>query len=488
MRLYLPVRNPARFIAVFTIIVFVLYGLVITIFPLLPFWIDEWMLLDNIKFKTPAQLWGILAHTQQFPRVYLQLVKYFSAACDYSYFSLRLPSFIVHCCGIALLYRLSDRIFRQDNLSRFLWMLIYISFNTSIHYFVQVKQYTMEMALSLVAIWQLLTLLRAEKEQLPASVLVLLFLSFGLCTFFSYTYPIVLAPVYVIVVLRMLQQRRAKPATILALAAGIAAVGIFYRLDVQQVLADPGMQDFWKDLLMKTFSWNVFFTNSYAMFCNPGTGDLFGHIFGVLGVAAFVYGHYVTARKLFSSHHEAELLVCYSTLLIWIVLGLFIAGKLPLGTFRLSSFVVAADGFLIIYMLLQLKKLPALKQAATVGLWGLFLAAAGTVWVTIAELATPEHAKKIRIYNTCDEALRKARREKLPILVTPGIAYPFDDRWPGDWILKTHPQYKTYEPLEVYPVPHADSAVHYLSLIHAQRGTAIVLDGNKYHLLYFNKQ
>lgn len=55
-----------------TLLVFFLYGLLITCFPLLPFWIDEWLLLDNLKFKSQARLWGALEHTQQFPRVYLQ--------------------------------------------------------------------------------------------------------------------------------------------------------------------------------------------------------------------------------------------------------------------------------------------------------------------------------------------------------------------------------------------------------------------------------
>src|ERR1044072_52302 len=147
-----------RTVAVTTLCLFILYGLLITFIPILPFWIDEWLLIDNLKFKSPGELWYHLERTQQFPRVYLEIIKAFSAAYDYSYTSLRLPSFLAHIFGLAVLYRLSARIFNGNSLPRFLWVMIYVSFNTSIHYFVQLKQYTMEMALSLVGISQLLEL------------------------------------------------------------------------------------------------------------------------------------------------------------------------------------------------------------------------------------------------------------------------------------------------------------------------------------------
>src|ERR1043166_2402331 len=98
-----------RTVAVVTLCLFVLYGILITCIPILPFWIDEWLLIDNLKFKSPGQLWYHLERTQQFPRVYLEIIKAFSAACDYSYTSLRLPSFLAHFFGLVILYRLSAR-------------------------------------------------------------------------------------------------------------------------------------------------------------------------------------------------------------------------------------------------------------------------------------------------------------------------------------------------------------------------------------------
>ena len=44
-----------RWMAVGTLCVFVFYGLVLTCFSLLPFWMDEWLLIDNLKFRQCGQ-------------------------------------------------------------------------------------------------------------------------------------------------------------------------------------------------------------------------------------------------------------------------------------------------------------------------------------------------------------------------------------------------------------------------------------------------
>ena len=83
-----------RIVTCLTLGIFLLYGLTCTIFPVFPLWIDELTIADNLKFKSPQQLWHVLDHTQQFPRVYLQLIKAFCADANYSYLSFRLPAFL----------------------------------------------------------------------------------------------------------------------------------------------------------------------------------------------------------------------------------------------------------------------------------------------------------------------------------------------------------------------------------------------------------
>ncbi|PZF72643.1 hypothetical protein [Taibaiella soli] len=478
-------NKPVRIISIITLIIFIAYGLAITIFPILPFWVDEWFLLENIKFKSAAQLWHNLDRLQQFPRVYLELIKAFASANDYSYTSLRLPSFLMHCAGVAFLYKLSGRIFKKDVLSRFLWIMLYISFNTSIHYFAQVKQYTMEMALSLVAIWQFLEIIGLETKQLKTSRYLLLCASFVICPFFSYTYPIVMAPVYIIAGLRAVKFRQWRPAVWLPLCIGMVAVAVFYLLDVRHVLADQGMQDFWQDLLMKKFSVKTFFVNTYAMFGVLGSGDLLANVFGVLGYAAFIYCNVVAIKNFFRREDETSMLAVYSCVLLWVTLALFVAGKLPLGTFRLNCFLVPVLGLMIINLLNGWSLLKKQKVVVTAVYLLVFLGATATVYTTVGELATEDHAKKIRIYNSCNNALTAAQKEHLPVFVTPAAAYPFDDRWQGDWIIRTLPGYKVNIPLEIYPIPAADSAMRHVSEIKEPKGAAIVLDGERYMKISF---
>lgn len=483
--MYQTLDRPVRIISIITLVIFIAYGLAITIFPILPFWVDEWMLLENIKFKSPEQLWHHLDRMQQFPRVYLELIKSFAMANDYSYFSLRLPSFLVHCIGIAFLYRLSGRIFRNDVLSRFLWIMLYISFNTSIHYFAQVKQYTMEMALSLVAIWQFLEIINLETNQTTRFRYLLLCCSFAVCPFFSYTYPIVVAPVYAIAGLRAVKFKEWRGAIWLPLGIGAISIVAFYLLDVKQVLADKGMQDFWQDLLMKTFSFKTLFVNTYAMFGIMGSGDLLGNVFGVLGFAAFIYCNVFAVKNFFRRDDEQSMLAVYCCVLLWVTLALFIAGKLPLGTFRLNCFLVPALGLMMIHLLQGWNNLRKQKIAVAAVYLLIFLGATATVYTTVGELATEDHAKKIKIYETCGEALQVAQKQHLPVMVTPAVAYPFDDRWQGDWILRTLPAYKVNLPLEIYPIPVVDSAVRHVSAIRKPKSAAIVLNGESYTMIHF---
>lgn len=445
-------RNTGRivqFIGKATLALFVLYGVVLVLFPLLPFWLDEWLLLDNLKFRHASALWGHLEHTQQFPRLYLALIKALAAACDYSYFSLRLPAFLAHCFGLALLRRLASRIFPEDWLLRWLWILIYVSFNTSIHYFVQLKQYTMEMALSLLAIWQLRELLRI-RTSFPGRR-ALLSLSLLLAPFFSYTYPIVLAPVCIIVAVGVLRQKRFDRQLILPLLTGIAAVTAAYFVDTRQVLADPGMQDFWQDLLLKSFSAGRASRNIWMMFCTLGSGDLFGNLFGALGLAGLIRATWLSIRGALPAQPFPLLL--YSCLLVWLAIALFLAGKLPLGTFRLNSFLVPAIAYLIVDLLRACAKLRGISLPVRALGVVLFLAACGNVYATMAELAGEEHRRKLAIYRASEQVLRTAREKHLPVFVSAAIAFPFEDRWPGDWILKVQPAYRAGDPIRVFRAP-----------------------------------
>ena len=149
-----------RTVIIFTLSIVVLDGFVTTFLFTKPFWIDEWRIIYNLKTKNIPELWGPLEYLQQFPRLYLSLVKAFTAAFEYSYWSLRLPSLIVGTSAILLAWRLMWRIYPAGNWLQYLFVMIVVSSQPFTKYYVQVKQYSMDIALSLVAVWQVLELLR----------------------------------------------------------------------------------------------------------------------------------------------------------------------------------------------------------------------------------------------------------------------------------------------------------------------------------------
>ncbi|RYE36951.1 MAG: hypothetical protein EOP48_29210, partial [Sphingobacteriales bacterium] len=53
------------------------------------FWLDEWFILDSLKFKSYAQIFGELFHIQQFPRTYLVIIKWLAEITNYNYYALR---------------------------------------------------------------------------------------------------------------------------------------------------------------------------------------------------------------------------------------------------------------------------------------------------------------------------------------------------------------------------------------------------------------
>jgi 4-amino-4-deoxy-L-arabinose transferase-like glycosyltransferase len=108
----------------------------------------------QFKTKTGKDLFGQLHFLQQFPRVYLALFKAFTAAFNYSYVSLRLPSFLVSLATIMLSYDVTRKLFDKLSFTRYLFMMILASSFTFVKYFVEVKQYPMDILLSVLAVWQ----------------------------------------------------------------------------------------------------------------------------------------------------------------------------------------------------------------------------------------------------------------------------------------------------------------------------------------------
>src|SRR5579872_4873160 len=84
---YMPlyIRNPEKFIRKLTIATLsfmICWGFVLVLAQIKPFWIDEWRVIYNLKYKNFIALFGPLDYMQQFPRVYFELIKAFASPFD----------------------------------------------------------------------------------------------------------------------------------------------------------------------------------------------------------------------------------------------------------------------------------------------------------------------------------------------------------------------------------------------------------------------
>lgn len=427
-----------------------------------PFWLDEWFVIHNLKFKTSAQLWGTLDFMQQFPRVYLQVVKGISSSFNYSYTSLRIISFIVHTSAIICLYFLGRRLLGKNVLLLMVWVLLYCSFKTSVEYYVQVKQYTMEMFTGVVALWQVWCLHQIlTGNKLKVITWILLCLSVAGITFFSYTYPILAIALWAVVLLRAFTMKtvaaNVKWQIIVLFIINLLSIALFYWVDVRHVLADQGMQNYWEEYIMGNgFNLELFFTNVYKVFAHLGSGALFEIIFAVFGFAGWALGisHF---RRNIKSNEVWGTVVSFSTVLILLMIILFVAGKLPLGAHRLNAFATPAIALLVMNVFVYVRTLnigTVNRVVMPIVLAFFFLALGIGLNLSMIDRMGKEMIKKRDIYKNVSAGLESAHQKQWPILADRSIVYP-NERFKeisGDWVIKTYPAYDVNQSLHVYAV------------------------------------
>ncbi len=467
------IKNPEKVVrraTLFTLLFMVAWGIISVIFQIRPFWIDEWRVIYNLKFKTSAELWGPLDFMQQFPRVYLQLVKGFTSWFNYNYFSLRLPSFIVGSLTMLMAWRVMKRIFPEGHFNRFLFVIILISSCTFTDYFVQIKQYTMDLLLSLIALWQFIELIELPKAaKINWFSYLILSLSFAVVPYFSYIYPIAISPVFIIVFIQALLRFKDNKASMafkqglnqgFPLLLCLISILLFYKIDVAQLMADKGMHQYWGHLMMKDgFNLGSFLNNFFNFFAEEGAGLIYWLLFGILGMGSFIFGIYYTIKyALKNVQGFNEQIRLYCVMLLIVVTILFLAGKFPMGEPRLNSFTVPSMAILMILLLDSLAEVGKLRKVSVILSVILYVGVIGNIYTTFfSSISGPEYNKKLSIYRATEKAISEAQSKHLPIYITPEVAYPYDKTLnlpynttvPGDWVLKTFPAFdaKTNTPV-----------------------------------------
>jgi hypothetical protein len=467
-----------------------------------PFWVDEWRIIYNLKFKSSVQLWGQLDYMQQFPRVYLTLVKWFTNALDYSYFSLRPPSFIVGTLTIACAWRLMKVLYPTDFPGRYLLVLITVCSLTFSGYYVQTKQYTMDILMSFLSIWQLILMLQIKQGRKVTDIWYWsICLASFILPFFSYTYPIAFAPVVVIVLIHYLKSRTPNtsrplsywPATKSWLPIIITSISIliFYTIDIHQLMSDGGMQMFWGHLMLRdgiTIKGLTLIPDLFLKILAPSTEAI---IFGYVAFTALIY---LLVKAILSNKSNLDIensVEYYSLILIVFILLLFLVGKLPIGEARLNAFAVPA---ISIIMTNALRNLWSRKQTTLLSIVFVALYIAiiqNGVKAQLAPFNDEHYSRKLTIYWNTETALKTSNSKNLPILITPEVAYPYQttrnfpyyDAIPGDWVLKTHPAYKANKHLPVWNINKMNDADSvFATLPHTK--AAVAGNGSEFVILY----
>ncbi len=498
----------ARYVTLFTMGVILLWGGVSVFFEVRPFWVDEWRIIYNLKFRDVPGLWGKLDFMQQFPRTYLSILKEWTSRNDYSYFSLRMPSYLVGVAAMVLMYRMAVRLFPAEKYNRSLMVLMLVSCGTFTEYFVEVKQYTMDLLLAVVALWQTRMLLLVSEKKVTGGWYVLLCLSLLIAPFFSYTYPIVIAPAFVVLLVQNIlswKERKGEGGSVrvflmqwLPLFLCTFSITVFYLKDACLLGKDEDMHRFWAHLMMEGgFDPVKFLVNFFHFFAQAGSGFVFWWLFGIFCTVSFGYGIYKTFLQIKDgSRDQNSLMMLYCVLLPIVVMVLYSADKLPVGEPRLSAFAVPAISIMLVAFLSE--NWPAkTRKVLSVISFAMFAGLAGNVVSTIvASFTDSKYSKRMEIYRNTQAAIVTAQDKSIPIMITPGVAYPyeltrnlpFDNTVPGDWVLMTFPSYSAEGKIPVYGIADLSEPDHALGRLPSGVDSVMMGDGIRYEVVKVRKQ
>ena len=494
----------ARIATLATLWFTVIMGAALVTFQIKPFWVDEWFVIYSLKTKSMAGIFGQLEFLQQFPRTYLALIKWFTSYFNYSYFSLRLPSYLVSISVILLCYNVMKKMYDKQVFSRYLFVMIIVSSFTFVKYFVEMKQYTMDIFMSVFVLWQLIELLKLRSDD-PVDIkkYLILCISSFVVPFFSYTYLIAVVPMYVVVGLQALnilgdhipsaEKRKIIMLQCLPLLIGGIGIILFYLLDARQLASDKIMYDRWSFLLIdnenKVLS---FFKTFYKFFAQLGSGFVFENLFGILGVAAFFYGVVAAVRGLRNQNYSLTAqLRLYSCLVLVLTFALFLMKKLPLGTPRLNAYTMPSIAILIIWLINKISLSSRSKVQKMILPVILYAGVIGNIYSSYFNyFISPVYKKQMQIYVASESAIRRAGAQKMPVLITPGITFPYETAVidagkpdPAIWVLKTLPAYDMRQQPPVYAIKNTDSIGEVIAALPPGVKAVLVGDGINYHVI-----
>ena len=242
----------------------------VTVFRGKAFWMDEWFIIANIKFRSAASLFGPLDYIQEFPRLYLALVQALVKGLNYAAFSYRLIPFLIQCANVGLVWLIGRRYLYMNRIRRSAFLLLLFLANmTTIFYFTKIKHYTMDIFISLLAFLQYSLLLEwARKPRLDKKFAVILAVGAS-GPFFSYCYEYYVVPIFLVAAFYFLRSiKRGRPNWLYALPIliFIASLALSYQINLKYTLSNGAQRDVYSEFFVNPQSAGLLLNSASGAF------------------------------------------------------------------------------------------------------------------------------------------------------------------------------------------------------------------------------
>ncbi|MDD2679198.1 MAG: hypothetical protein PHO03_00120 [Candidatus Omnitrophica bacterium] len=312
-----------------------------------PLWLDEVFLLNNFQELKPLEIFGVLKYSQGFPRLYLFIIRSFSALFQFDVLALRFLPFVFMLSSFAVWLN----IFKKEEgrgLGYLLFILSWCGSALMSYYAAEFKQYSAELFAAAVFTYFIIKQrehLKNEKLNLP---LVLSYCLLPALILFSYTaYFFILLPAY-----NLLAMERKNKASItylmIYLISALVFVFISYNSDIRHTLANRGLAAYWESYCISTASFAKF-TGTFW----EGLKRIYVRWFWAAKPVTYIMTLFMPAALFFTFSSgikrfkdDGRRVVSLSAILVFLLAGLFIAGVLKIFPFTAARITLYLAPFI----------------------------------------------------------------------------------------------------------------------------------------------
>lgn len=435
------------------IILFAIFTQLYSLFKVKAFWLDEWFILYNLKYKSYSELFDNLFYIQQFPRVYLVIIKKLADITNYNYFALRFLPTLMQLINISFIFfTIRKIVFPNNNKQGYLFVLFFLSFQTTIFYFTQLKQYTMEMFFSLLSLYLFYYFSKNyERIKVKSVVYFSILIAIFSGSFFSYTFPIVIAPFMFFLSITAIhnfisKQFQFKP--ILPIIIFLISLICNYFTDLQFVLNSKEQYGNFDEYIMNYNSigsiisslYNIIRIFAYNFTYTPQNYNiifaLFLHLTKIIIILLTIIGFLIIIKEQFEkirtnkinywksySFRENPNISVYLLILFFVTIFLYFLRMLPAGQPRINYFsYLFTTYFLIVGLFWIITKSKYFKHfMITIVLFATMFQITRNY---CRELENKNLIFDQKIYENVGSAIIKAQTDNIPIVVMDNEFYP----------------------------------------------------------------